>query len=68
MCPALVNLFELGSLGGSVAKGLDRNLKVVSSSLSSSTLNFSVLVRPPVPRLGYQKDLVCVNLSMDLCT
>ena len=56
------------SLDGSVAKELDRNMKVPGSSPSSGTLNVSILVRPPVPRLGYQKDRVCVNLSMDLCT
>ena len=34
----------LGQFGG--GKGLDRNLKVAGSSLSSGTLNISVLVRP----------------------
>ena len=58
----------MGSQDGSVAKGLDRHLKVPGLSPSSGTLNLSVLVRPPVPRLGYQKDQGCVNRSMDLCT
>ena len=57
-----------GSQDGSVAKGFARNLKVSGSSPRSGTLNFSVLVLPPVPRLGYQKDWGCVNLSLDLCT
>ena len=42
-----------------MAKGFARNLKVTGSSPRSGTLNFSVLVLPPVPRLGYQKDRGC---------
>ena len=61
----------MGNQDGSVAKGLDRNLQVAGSSPHSGTLNFSVLVLPPVPRLGYQKDqgcgaLVAEGLSVEL--
>ena len=39
-----------------MARGSTGNSKGADSSPSQGTLNFSVLVRPPVPQLGYQKD------------